>query len=160
MNYLGTLFAIYSTVLALVAIPAKADDARRVHEFVEIWNGRTTLTENNGAIMFFAQPVPPTWNLTFNGGLSITKIVGSGDGRSLLGVDPKTKKVAMFKKLGESTTWQFKSATDEKIPRKIPFQGTIYMKLGDEVLWLSSDAEGHPILGKKADTLTFRIDGK
>lgn len=79
--------------------------------------------------------------------------------RKLLGIDPATKDLVLLDKSSRGTAWQAVSANEKIIKPGRTFDALIHMKVGDQDLRLSSDAEGKPVLGGKADILSFYIDG-
>lgn len=117
------------------------------------------LTVADGAIVF--KVVRPGDRTTWNIGVTEKgcRIVDTSS-RKYLGIDTKKKNVlAWFDKPDASTLWQLKPVNTQEIRPPKAFKALLIMKIDGDELRLSSDDDGKPILGGKADILKFYIDG-
>jgi len=154
--------SLVTCVLAIIALSASqaADKKLQTMDVTGISSDRHGfLVQVGGKMSFRAKVAPETvWNLRFTkDGVIIAKAGRKKE--PLLGIDPKTKQLALFDEPGMTTTWQVTSAEAFEIRPPRPFKGLLSMRVGDEDLRLSSDENGTPILGGKADVLLFLRDG-
>ena len=165
MNRFGQCqVSLILATLAIVAGVGIADDKARTMRRTAISNTRLEayLVDEAGVIKFHKKAEYPEtlWNLRFEKGhVAIAKKASGGEDGPFLGIDIKTKQLALFDKAGVTTNWQLKAVRPAEISPPRPFEALLYMKIGTEELRLSSDEDGHPIVGGKADVLSFLVEG-
>lgn len=154
--YLGLSFGI----LCVVISPAPADDEVRALDGATIFNTQRGgyLVIREGKPRFQTRDLSTTWDLEITkDAVSIARRMGKKG--VWLGVDSKSKELVLFDEPSATTNWRYKVSGDYQIKPPFGFRAILFMKVGDEELRLSSDDTGMPILGGKADILSFKREG-
>lgn len=150
--------ALTVSLILISRVRCDAADVTTVIKYADIQNAGHGVLTADGEIKFRKGMRGKRTKWSVESGKDGYRILTTDRGK-LLGIDVKKKQLALFDKAGPQTTWLFKSAGAELKTRDDDFEVIIYMKVGEEELRLSSDDEGTPILGGKADILHFYIDG-